>query len=91
MGADRPGLVVLGVAPWGIGTGIAMEVTIIGAALSPIAAMMAFLITYEEYSHHSPDKKWVFMAALRTALVTLVFFVGLAVGIGLFIEKVVLK
>lgn len=68
-----------------------LAVAMIGMAFSPIAAAMAFLITYEEYRRHSLEKGWALKAALQTAVLTLVFFVGLAVGIGLFVGKVILR
>jgi len=38
---------------------------------------MAFLITYEEYVHHYPDKRKALKTALKTAIFTLVFFLVL--------------
>ena len=70
---------------------LALGVTMVGAAFGPIAAAIAFLITYEEYRKHSPVRSWAFKLAIQAALVTLVVFIVLAAGIGLFLEKVVLK
>jgi hypothetical protein len=46
----------------------------IGLMLSPLAAAMAFLITYEEYSHHYADKKKPLRFALEAAGYTFVVF-----------------
>ena len=39
---------------------------------------MAFVITYEEYTHHYTDKRKAFKAALEAGIFTLIFFVALA-------------
>jgi hypothetical protein len=49
----------------------------IAAVLSPLAAVMAYLITYEEYAHHYPDKKQAKKTAWRAAVFTLIFFLAL--------------
>ena len=59
---------------------------IIGLIFSPIAAVMAFLIIYEEYSRHNLDKKQKFKIAIQTSLFTLVAFIILALGIGFFLS-----
>jgi len=41
---------------------------------SALAALCAFVITYEEYSKHYPDKKRPLKMAARTALATFAFF-----------------
>jgi uncharacterized membrane protein len=48
-----------------------------------LAALMAFMITYQEYLHHYPDKRKVRKMAFKTAAFTLVFFLiaGLLLGI----------
>ena len=61
--------------------GASMQVAlIIGFLLSPLAAIMAFVITYEEYRRHFPERRRVIRAALETAVVTLVFFLLLSLG-----------
>ena len=55
---------------------IILSITVI---LSPLAAIMAFLITYEEYRQHFPEKKIVIKKALETAAFTLIFFLALGV------------
>jgi len=42
---------------------------------SPIAAAMAFLIVYDEYRLHFPERKTPLKMALRAALATLIFFI----------------
>jgi hypothetical protein len=46
---------------------------------SLIAAAMAYLITYDEYRHHFPERRRAVSEAIRTAAVTLLFF--LTVGV----------
>jgi len=48
-----------------------------------MAALMAFLITYQEYTHHYSDKREVRKIAFKAAAFTLVFFLiaGLLLGI----------
>jgi hypothetical protein len=49
----------------------------IAAILSPLAAIAAFLITYDEYRHHYPEKGKVRKKALEAAIFTLAFFLAL--------------
>ena len=64
--------------------------TIISLVFSPLPALAAFLITYKEYSHHYPDnRRQAFKIALKTALVTLAVFIILAIGIGLYLPRVI--
>jgi tetrahydromethanopterin S-methyltransferase subunit C len=51
---------------------------------SPIAAAMAFLITYEEYSHHFTDKKKTLKIAFEAAIFTLMIFGILSLLVSLF-------
>jgi len=55
---------------------------IIGLVFSPIAAIMAFLITYNEYQRHYPTKTKPRRMALEVAIITFVFFLVLSVVIG---------
>ena len=58
----------------------------LGLLFSPVAGVMAFLITYHEYRHHYPDPGPARREALRTGLfATVVFFVLMAVA-GLALE-----
>ena len=49
----------------------------IAVILSPLAAIMAFVITYEESRHHYPEKGKVRKKALEAAIFTLAFFLVL--------------
>jgi purine-cytosine permease-like protein len=57
--------------------GLTKALFCIAAILSPLAAIMAFLITYGEYAHHYPDKRKVLKTALEAGIFTLVFFLAL--------------
>lgn len=45
--------------------------------ISPIAALMAYLITYEEYRHHFPNARQAARQSMPTAIFTFVIFVAL--------------
>jgi len=53
--------------------------------LCPIAAVMAFLITYEEYSHHYTDKKKPLKFAFEAAIFTFIVFGILSLLVSFFI------
>jgi purine-cytosine permease-like protein len=57
--------------------GLTKALFCIAAILSLLAAVMAFLITYEEYVHHYHDKRKTLKTALEAAIFTLVFFLAL--------------
>ena len=44
---------------------------------SPIAGFMAYLITYEEYRRHFPDRGRAVRESLRTGIATFLIFVAL--------------
>ena len=54
-----------------------------------IAAVMAFLTTYEEYTHHFLDKKEPFRLGMRTAIFTFIVFVALSILAGAILSKMV--
>ena len=56
---------------------------IVGLVFGFLAAIMAYLITYEEYTHHFADTKEPRRLAGRTAFFTFVVFLVLAVLAGL--------
>ncbi len=62
---------------------------VISLVFSPLASVMAFLITYGEYSHHYPDKRKPVKLATEAALVTLVFFIVLSFVIGFLLENII--
>jgi hypothetical protein len=53
-----------------------------GLVFGVLAGLMAFLITYEEYSHHHLPRRQLWQHALGMAGATCLFFVALAVAIG---------
>ena len=59
---------------------------IVGLVFAPIAAAMAFLITYGEYSRHYTDKKKPLKFALEAALLAFVVF-SLIAFIAVFVVK----
>jgi len=52
-------------------------IAFISLTFSLIGSIMAFLITYEEYTHHYSDKKRPFQHAMQTAIFTFIFFLVL--------------
>ena len=55
---------------------------VIGLVFSPLAALMAFFITYDEYLHHYSDKKKSLKLALQTGVFSFMFFMILSLIIG---------
>jgi K+-sensing histidine kinase KdpD len=62
---------------------------LIGLVFAPVAAMMAFLITYGEYQHHYPDKATPLKLALEAAVVTFIFFLALSIITGWLLGKII--
>jgi hypothetical protein len=60
---------------------------ILWLVFSPIAALMAFLITYGEYSHHYADRGPVLREALRTGLFTLTVFLVLGLIVSFILPR----
>jgi hypothetical protein len=58
---------------------------LIGLMLCPIAAAMAFLITYEEYSRHYTDKKKPLKFAFEAAIFASIVFGTLSFLLSFFI------
>jgi len=59
----------------------------VGLVLIPIGALMAFLITYEEFSHHFTDKKKALKFAIKDAVFAFIILsLALLVG-GYFISN----
>jgi len=52
---------------------------IISLIFSVLGSIMAFLITYEEYSHHYADKKKPFQHAMQAAIFTFVVLLFLVI------------
>ena len=59
----------------------------IGVLFSPFAALAAFLIFYDEYSHHYSNRKEPLKIALEAAAFTFVVFVILGVLAGLLLNQ----
>ncbi|OIO15247.1 hypothetical protein COV53_03740 [Candidatus Gottesmanbacteria bacterium CG11_big_fil_rev_8_21_14_0_20_37_11] len=59
---------------------------IIGLLFSPMAGLLVFLITYDEYSHHFTDKKIIFKYSLEAGLFAFVVFMIISALIGLFLN-----
>jgi hypothetical protein len=57
----------------------------IGLVFSPIAAIMAFLIAYEEYSRHYADKKTPAKLSLEAGAVAFAVFILISLLVGLVI------
>ena len=64
-------------------------VIVIGLIFSPIAAIMAFIISYEEYKRHYTDKKKPFQLSLGTAIATFVFFMLVSFFAGLLLNRII--
>jgi len=63
---------------------------LIGAIFSPLAAAAAYLITFEEYSHHGLGRRELVKRSLSVAVAALVFiFVALVIA-GWFLDRFVL-
>jgi len=59
----------------------------LGAIFALLASAMAFLISWQEYSHHFHDRKRVLRLSLRTAAVAFLFFAVLSVLAALAISR----
>ena len=59
----------------------------IGAIFGFIAALMAYLITYNEYLHHYQTKKEPRKMALETAIITFFVFFLISLIAGYFLTK----
>ena len=64
-------------------------VFLIGLLFSPLAALMTFIITYEEYKHHFSENKTSAKKALGTALITFLIFLTLSFLISIIINKII--
>jgi len=64
------------------------SIAVIGAVAGGLAAAMAYLITYQEYSkHYYPQRAPAARAAGQMAVVTLVFLVALGAWIGWTLQR----
>ncbi len=53
----------------------------------PVAALMAFLITFGEYSHHFSDRKKPWRLAIESAVMAFVVVGGLSWAVGYFMVR----
>ena len=60
---------------------------ITGCAVGCVTGLMAYLITYNEYIHHFPDKKQPRKLSLQSAFAAFIFFLGLTLSIGFILTK----
>lgn len=60
---------------------------ILGLLFSPLAALAAFLIIYDETQHHYPGKKEAFKLAVEAVIFTLIVFISLSFFITWFITQ----
>lgn len=60
----------------------------IGSMFGFLGAVMAYLITYNEYLHHYPDKREPRRIALRTGIFTFIFFVALSTLLAYIFAKI---
>ena len=59
----------------------------LGVLFAVLASLMAFLITYNEYAKHFEDKRRARRDALRTGLVTFLFFCTLVFVAGIILDR----
>ena len=59
----------------------------IGVLFSPFAALVAFLIFYDEYSHHYSGRKEPLKIAFEAAVFTFMVWIILAVIVGLLLNQ----
>jgi hypothetical protein len=58
-------------------------IVVVGLPCSAIAGLMAYVITFNEYSHHFAEKRDAVKQSLEAAGVTFLFFLLLTLGIDL--------
>ena len=56
---------------------------LIGILFSPLAACVAFAVSYKEYSRHYTDKKTPAKLALRSAAAAFIIFLAVALAGGM--------
>jgi len=65
-----------------------LTIFFITSVFSPLAAVMAFTIFYNEYEHHFTDKRKAWKAAFWRAFFTLVFFFFLGFALGIILPRI---
>jgi hypothetical protein len=56
---------------------------LVGIVFAPLAAAMAFIITYGEYTHHYSDKKMPLKLAIEAAILSFIVFGLISLVVGL--------
>jgi len=64
---------------------------VIGLGFSVLAGLAAFLITYEEWSHHYPSRREPLRHAIEAATVAFLVFVVLTILAGAFVSRFILN
>lgn len=64
---------------------------LIGSGIGLVAGLMAFLITYEEYVRHFPEKKTPLRLALEAAVFTFFVILALSVATGFVLIRVYMR
>ncbi len=60
---------------------------VVGTVLGLLAGATAWLITYQEYARHFPDRRRVVRASAEAAAVAFAFFLGVSIIIGLVLDR----
>jgi len=58
-------------------------ILLVGIVFAPLAAAMAFIITYGEYTHHYSDKKMPLKLAIEAAILSFIVFGLISLVVGL--------
>jgi hypothetical protein len=66
-----------------------IAIAVIGFIFSPIAGAMAFLITYQEYSHHHLSQGALLRRSFEAAIVAAGFFALVFLGLSLTLPYVI--
>ncbi len=69
--------------------GLTIAIFFIGLILSILAAIMAYIIAYQEYIHHYLDKKDASHEAMRSAYFTFGIFMALTIFLAIFLRKII--
>ena len=62
---------------------------LLGLILGPLAGLMAFAITYEEYQHHFPNRRRVMWASLEAGVTAFLVFLLASVLGGILAAKLI--
>jgi uncharacterized membrane protein len=62
---------------------------VIGLFFSLMASIMAFIITYREYTHHYLDKQDTFNTSFKAAVYTFAVFIVLSIFLAIFLRRII--